>query len=176
MLSNALETSSFFGLCLLLGVLALLGLAILKLRRNAILRPTLHELRREARAELQERAAQAQLQQELTVHLQRLIERLPQEVDARIDRLEKLIGVADERLQALRQGSDVTRQAIDPPINPRMAAGSLNQPGPGSRLDDLRAQVRVLAEKGIGAGTIATRLGVSVGEVEVLLGLQRLTM
>jgi hypothetical protein len=120
------------------------------------------ETRREAPAE-DSAFAQAELTtlREDVADLVRQLDRLAEDIDARVeDRADKLRGLltrADERIADLqRLSSQSPRPAREPP-----AAGSP------------RAEVLHLAGQGLDAVEIARRTNLDVGEVELVLSLER---
>lgn len=87
--------------------------------------------------------------------LRELTERLSAELDARADRLERLIALADERLAALE------------------GKARLVEPKPMPRASGEFAEVYDLADAGAPAVEIARRTGRPTGQVELILNLRR---
>lgn len=87
--------------------------------------------------------------------LRELTERLSAELDARADRLERLIALADERLAALE------------------GKARLVEPKPMPRASGEFAEVYDLADSGAAAVEIARRTGRPTGQVELILNLRR---
>lgn len=93
-----------------------------------------------------------------------LAQRLAAELDAKADRIERLLAQADDRLRRLEGGSVLGGEP-----KPRRAPAVT--PSDGAR-DPLNRQVYALADEGLAPVAIAQRLDQPTGKVELILALR----
>lgn len=109
---------------------------------------------------------------------------LTAELDARADRLERLIAEADQRLEQLAQAQARIGTAASASASAAGAAKTPTAPARPSfvashaqasdeRLEDTTRAILSLADEGLTPVQIAQRLGQHVGKVELILALQR---
>lgn len=97
--------------------------------------------------------------------LQQLAGEIASQLDARADRLERLIEQADDRLEQLRQA-----QAAPGPTTPARRA---ERPGQAQEpMSESTAAIFTLADEGLTPVQIAQRLRTHVGKVELILALR----
>jgi hypothetical protein len=106
---------------------------------------------------------------ELVADMKELTERLAEELDRKAARLEKLIAAADERVRRLEAG--LVRETRVVEVKPEA-----RRRDSGSGLESAHREVYELADAGLGALEIATRLGQPTGQVELILNLRKGTV
>lgn len=162
-----------FGGLLLLAVLTLLSrrakASQVASQRSASMIEAKHSPRHSSQAD-QHSAESAQLARDLTA-----------ELDARADRLERLIAQADARLAELAKACASataphasTQQAASPTRSSRSGASSpVTSHAAEERLGDTARAICSLADEGLSPVQIAQRLGTHVGKVELILALRQ---
>lgn len=103
---------------------------------------------------------------DVTGDARELMDRLAVELDARAERLERLIARADDRIRSLesRTPGRTAQAAPAPAVEPKPRPAEV---APGHR------EVHELADRGLSPVQIAQRTGRPTGEVELVLSLRR---
>jgi hypothetical protein len=114
----------------------------------------------------------------LAADLTELTDRLAQEMDSKVSRLEALIAAADERIRRLERMELETPRAgatIDPRLTePRTPAHRVRHETSG--VQDSHREVYQLADAGLSPVDIARQLDRPTGQVELILNLRRGTV
>ncbi len=110
-----------------------------------------------------------EVDRELVADMKELTERLAEELDRKAARLEKLIAAADERVRRLEAG--LVRETRVVEVKPEARRRES-----GSGLESAHREVYELADAGLSALEIATKLGQPTGQVELILNLRKGTV
>jgi hypothetical protein len=110
-----------------------------------------------------------EVDRELVADMKELTERLAEELDRKAARLEKLIAAADERVRRLEAG--LVRETRVVEVKPEARRRES-----GSGLESAHREVYELADAGLTALEIATKLGQPTGQVELILNLRKGTV
>jgi hypothetical protein len=154
-----------------LGALCLVMLSVGFLRYTRDRRAGARDLTREERARLRDQQRVREGMEELLGQLEEVTRRIDADVDARITRLEGLLKAADERIRSL-QRSNVAPAARE--ADPATAeADSSEAGGQGGAQAARKQRIYEMADTGASAITIADRLRLPVGEVELILNVRR---
>ncbi len=106
-----------------------------------------------------------------SAELLQIVQTMTGKLDRKIDRLERLIASADERISALQRASESPRSAVS---SSHAASSHHSSSGRHAASDDhLSGEVVRLAEQGFTPLQIAQKLGQGVGMVELVLALRR---
>lgn len=156
------------------------GVALL--RRQQLLRATVRDVTREERAHLREQESMRRAMEALLQELERFAQQASAELDAKLVEIAAATAKVDERLTQLRQLATCgpsaaaleavaeTSAALE--ANETMAR---EQPAPPATdpAAELRREISALADEGASPPEIARRLGLLLGEVELVLNLRR---
>jgi hypothetical protein len=108
-----------------------------------------------------------EVDRELVADMKELTERLAEELDRKAARLEKLIAAADERVRRLEAG--LVRETRVVEVKPEARRRDVG-------IESAHREVYELADAGLTALEIATRLGQPTGQVELILNLRKGTV
>jgi len=111
----------------------------------------------EAAWKMQEEAA------ELMNRLEGLSHQFDTRMEGRLDELKGMLSEADRKIEQLRRLTEAASAKVDPQQAPAQA----------SPAQQVHGEIRRLNSQGMDAVRIARRLGMDVGEVELVLNLQR---
>ncbi len=108
-----------------------------------------------------------EVDRELVADMKELTERLAEELDRKAARLEKLIAAADERVRRLEAG--LVRETRVVEVKPEARRRDIG-------IETAHREVYELADAGLSALEIATKLGQPTGQVELILNLRKGTV
>jgi hypothetical protein len=108
-----------------------------------------------------------EVDRELVADMKELTERLAEELDRKAARLEKLIAAADERVRRLEAG--LVRETRVVEVKPEARRRDVG-------IESAHREVYELADAGLSALEIATKLGQPTGQVELILNLRKGTV
>ncbi|MCC7144892.1 MAG: hypothetical protein IT443_00450 [Phycisphaeraceae bacterium] len=163
---------------LLLVVAAMMMMLRNRRQRSNAPRPTVAEQVEQYR---QERGVRADLES-LMVEIEQLAKRLASQLDAKAIRLESLIQAADQKIVEITRISQSAATYPPPPAPAerhgrdeptREAHAADGPPRVNGGEDHLARSVYRLADQGVNADEIATRLKEHVGKVELILALRK---
>jgi hypothetical protein len=175
------------GLFLAVGAICLVLLAVAALRRSQLHRVTARELTRTERAQVREESEVQHSMDDLLTQLEEVSRRIDAQVDSGLNRLEAAIKAADARIARLDQATpssgkrsqpDASRATPSVPPSPPPAAATpppaVPPPAPpSSSPDQRRRKIYELADAGAAPLTIADKLHIPLGEVELILNLRK---
>jgi hypothetical protein len=154
-----------------LGALCLAMLSVGVLRYTRDRRAGARDLTREQRARLRDQQQVRQAMEELLAQLEEVTRRIDTDVDTRFAKLEGLLRAADERIRVLQKSNDAPAvRQVDPPT---AGANSSEGGGQAEPPEARKQRIYELVDAGASAITIADRLHLPVGEVELILNLRR---
>ncbi len=182
LLASAELTSSFLPLAL---VLCAVTVSLLLLRRRLRDRVDPRASGQEMLERFRRQARVADSLDGMAIQLEELARRVSAQVDTRFAKLEAVIRDADERIARLETllartaGSAVAEpdspRPQPPPAGPRPTSrprrARADAPPAAARISELHRRVFELRNRGRNPGEIARELGLSLGEVEVILEL-----
>lgn len=158
---------------LILGVVLITAYLLMRMRKRRAEGPT-HVTGRERVEQYRQQDGVRNDMEGLMVDIEQMAKRLGAQLDAKAIRLEKLLDEADLRIAQLHQ-AEAERHANPPtaeaPAQPEVSA----EPAPAEPAipaDPLAADVHRLADEGLAAPEIASRLDEHVGKVELILALR----
>lgn len=154
-----------------LGALCLAMLSVGVLRYTRDRRAGARDLTREQRARLRDQQRVREGMEELLQQLEEVTRRIDADVGTRFAKLEGLLRAADKRIDCMQKLTGAP--AVLAPDPPKTDAGSSQPEGPVEQPETRRQHVYELANTGATSITIADRLHMPVGEVELLLNLRR---
>ncbi len=175
-----MESSDLF---LLVGVILVVAMVMISLRRRSVDRGSSpRAYAREQLAKLREQDEMRDDMAELMMQLEKLAREINAQVDTKFAKLERAIADADARLEALKRlgvGKAEPEREAPPPVPQEGApdgptdATALEPPEPTGERDSLQRQVLDLTNEGKTPVEIARQLGRDVGEVELMINLNR---
>lgn len=172
---GAMDNSLF----LAVGAICLVLLAIAALRRSQLHRVTARELTRTQRAQVRDEREVEHSMDDLLTQLEEVSRRIDAQVDSGLARLETAIKAADARIARLNEASSavVKRAPANPPDSAKPAAAPPHSEpptaAPSFSPDQRRRQIYELADAGTSPLTIADKLHLPIGEVELILSLRK---
>jgi hypothetical protein len=168
------------GLFLAVGAICLVLLAVAALRRSQLHRITARELTRTERAQVREESDVQHSMDDLLTQLDEVSRRIDAQVDSGLSRLEAAIKAADVRIARLDQATPSSGKRSQPDA-PNAATPAAPTPPPAEPLsapassspDQRRRKIYELADAGAAPLTIADKLHIPLGEVELILNLRK---
>lgn len=168
------------GLFLALGAICLVLLAVAALRRSQQGRATAREITRAQRAQVRDEREVERSMDDLLTQLEEISRRIDAQVDSGLARLEAAIRAADARIARLDEASPppARHASANPadsprPVVPAAPQGECPPAIPSFSPDQRRRRIYELADAGTSPLTIADKLHIPIGEVELILSLRK---